>query len=394
MVEKRFRAFLADVAEKLFPDVDVEILSPESPPDWRKLGWKVGYILEEAHTGLQWWVTEEQGWDDLAGPFGENARLRKQSFTRWYADLLDDWSGQLGVPLNLESLRFRKMDLTAFEGRPLMEEEDWWSIRIGSDEAGFWTLIVSERFLRVFEEDVDSSPEPEPPWTFPELWDQLSDRARRDLLQTIGTDEGLLNHLGSLVVSGNLEYEVVARLMARQPQEKFERVVDERRNQLEGTGSGRRQQTLDRWRDDAITHLTRRVGEWLETEELPAERWKRRTREWDNYRLEVLEETFGEESWMTLWENLAPSDLNQILPRLDVSVLGRSLQKLSRPDRSDILSQFPQAIVEKLREPSRELNHREVLEAREKLYEKGRGVVESMDYELEGRWSTKDQEPD
>jgi hypothetical protein len=392
MVEKRFRSFLESVAQKLFPEEDVEILSPESPPDWRKLGWKVGYIIEEGHTGLQWWVTKETDWDELAGVFGANTRLRKQSFARWYGELLDEWAGDLGVPLNLESLKFRKMDMTAFEGRPLIEDEDWWSVRIGSDEAGYWTLLFTERFLCVFEQDVESSPEPDPPWTFLELWQELEDREARDLLQKIGTEEGLLNHLGSLVVAGNLDYEDVAQRMARQPREEFERVVDQRRNQLEGTGSGRRDQTLDRWRDDAITHLTQQVGEWLESGELPEERWKRRGREWDDYRRAMLEETFGEESWIQLWRNLDFTDLKQVLPRLEVSLLGRSLERLSRADRREILKRFPDSVVEKLLDRNPDVDHREVLETREELFEQGKSVIESMDYELEGLWNTKNNQ--
>jgi hypothetical protein len=380
------------VAEKLFPDDDVEILSPESPPDWRKLGWKAGYIVQDAHTGLQWWLTEEGNWGELSDPFGQSSRVRKQTFARWYGGLLNDLARELGVPLKLESLRFRKMDLTAFEGRPLIEDEDWWSVRIGSDSIGCWTLIVSERFLRVFEQDVESSPEPDPPWTFLELWEQLDDRRRRDLLQKIGTDEGLLNHLGSLVVAGVLDYETIANRMARQPREEFERVVDRRREELQGTGTGRRDQTLDRWRDDAVTHLTRRVGEWLESDELPEERWTGRVREWSKYRREVLEETFGGSSWVTLWESLSPTDRKQLLPRLNLSRLGTSLQGLSRADREELLERFPDNLAEKLRKGSFSGGRREVLEAREELYEQGKTVIQSMDYELEGRWSPGQEE--
>lgn len=125
MAADRFRTFLSTVEKKLFPDSETEVLSPESPPNRTRLGWKAGYILEEGHTGLQWWLTEDVHWDSLTAPFGSGSRQKKQSFTRWYGRLLDDLAGEVGVPLNLESLKHRRMDLAAFEGRPVIEEEDW-----------------------------------------------------------------------------------------------------------------------------------------------------------------------------------------------------------------------------------------------------------------------------
>lgn len=393
MASDRFRTFLSTVEEKLFPDRESEVLSPESPPDWTKLGWKVGYIVEEGHTGLQWWMTEEVHWDSLTESFGTSSRRKKQVFARWYGSLLEELAGDLGVPLNLESLKFRQMDLAAFEGRPLIEEEDWWIVRVGADDPGYWHLVLSERFLRVFDEDAEAASGPEPPWTFLELWGRLEDRGRRDLLQVIGDDEGLLNHLASLVVSGNLDAERLVGLMARQPREELERIVDRRRGKLDGASAGKRRQTLDRWREDAVDHLTQKLGHWLENEKLPVSRWKQYAGEWSRYRRDVLEETFGDGKWVALFEGLSERDLKQVAPRLDTDRLAISLSTLSRTQRRAVHEALPEALTQKIR--NREFSpsdEREVPEVREELFEQGRDVVAAMDYRLDGSWTLGETE--
>ncbi|MFB6345535.1 MAG: hypothetical protein ABEK50_07170, partial [bacterium] len=204
-----FRSFLNDVKERLFSEEDAVVLEPESPPNWTRLGWKTGWITEEAHTGLQWWLTEEHEWESLSAAFGQSRRQKNQSFSRWYSSLLDEYRRELGVPLKLDTVRWRQMDLEAFKGRPLIEEQDWWVVEIEGTRTGSWYVILSERFIAQFEEDVEDSPEPDPPWTFLELWDTIDSSQKQDVLNCIGTKTGLLNHLASLVLAGSLDLETL-----------------------------------------------------------------------------------------------------------------------------------------------------------------------------------------
>jgi hypothetical protein len=395
MASKRFNSFLSAVAKKLFPENNPEILAPESPPDWTRLGWKAGWIIEEGHTGLQWWVTEDVAWDPMTEQFGHTKLQKKETFARWYADLLDDFAHRLGKPLSLESLRYREMDLSAFEGRPLIEDEDWWVVTISTDASGAINLILSERFVRLFDEDVESSPEPEPPWTFLELWDQIGDRQRRDLLQQIGSRENLLNHLASLVVSGNLDLEILYALMPKRPREDLETIVDDRRSQLDSSSERQRQQTLDQWKETANSYLMDTVGDWLKQDELPTSRWKKFSGQWEDYRRSVLEDSFGSDRWRNLWDNLTDRDLKQVLPRIETDLLRRSLKYLDRGFRNKLLDDLPDSLSERLRESSTGKTGRmEALQARQEVFEEGRSLLESMGYDPEGRWSLEPRNDD
>lgn len=380
-----FRSFLSDVKERLFPDEPATVLEPESPPRWQRLGWKTGWIVEEAHTGLQWWVTDEHEWDDRSAAFGQTRRQKNQAFSRWYGSVLEDYRGELGVPLKLETVRWRQMDLGAFDGRPLIEEEDWWSVEFEAT-GGSWHLIFSERFVHVFEES-ESSSEPDPPWTFLELWERLAARRRRELLGAAGTDAGVLNHLAGLVLAGGLDAETLFNLLARQPAEDLREIIENRRETLGDLSEGHERQTLDRWRQDAVTFLTHRVGKWLLAGTLSGERWEPLRGEWVRYRENVLEGSFDDDTWVGLWKNFDKRDIERLVPRLNRETLSLSLVGIG----SDVREFFREALPERqlqllFEDPPASSERRDVLEAREAIHTQLREVLETLDYDLVGEF--------
>lgn len=383
-----FRDFLDDVKDRLFPDESATVLEPESPPNWKRLGWKTGWIVEEGHTGLQWWVTDEGQWDPLAEPFGQSKRQRNQAFSRWYKSLLDEYRRILGVPLKLESVRWRQMDMAAFEGRPLIEEEeDWWCVGFEGTRGGRWDLILSERFIQLFEEDTNRSPEPDPPWTFLELWQRIDPRGKRQLLGCIGTDTGLLNHLSALVIAGVFELDSVRKLMQRQPTEEFETVLNERRENLRGLSDEQKRQTVDQWKSDAINHLTERVGEWLMGEKLDGSEWSELRAEWKGYRENLLEGTFGDQAWVSLWRNLEDRDFERLVPRLKREELSLSFVGVVSDVKPLFETVFPDRRIELIfGNPPASSNRIEVLRARESVYGQLRSVLSSSDHDLVGEF--------
>lgn len=209
----------------------------------------------------------------------------------------------------------------------------------------------------------------------------------------VGDDRGLLNYLASLVVSGNLELERLYNLMHRQPWEDLEVVVDRRRSTLDGASTGKRHQTLDRWREDAVQHLTECLGEWLEEGDLPVTRWKKYKGEWNRYRRDVLEETFGDQPWVGLFQQISERDLKQIGPRLDTGILADSLVGLRPARRETVYETLPEPLVEKLQADHRSsVDRRDVLEGRKNVFEQGRDVVSSMYYPLDGSWSLQTED--
>lgn len=385
MPDETFRDFLGDVKNRLFSGESATVLDPESPPNWERLGWKTGWIVEESHTGLQWWLTEEREWETLSDPFGRSKRQKNQAFSRWYGSLLETYRSRLGVPLKLETVRWRQMDLAAFEGRPLIQEEDWWSIGFEGAGGAEWALIVSERFIRVFEESEDS-PEPEPPWTFLELWKQLDRGKKRELLECAGTDHGLLNHLSALVLSGSLELESLLEAMHRQPTEELRNVHRQRRKKLDDLTTGQERQTLNQWKTDALKFLTRQVGEWLKEGELSGSSWSEFRNDWIEYREDVLEGTFDDGAWIELWKNFHDRDLERIVPRLRRETLAISLQGLGSDLRSVFEEALPERQVTMIFDEARSTDDRmAVLKARESTYNQLRETIEKINYELKGK---------
>ncbi len=388
MSQKDFKSFLNHVSNKIHPINDVHISAPESPPDWSKLGWKEGWIVQESYTGLQWWMTEENDWEKLTAKLGNNRQQKTQTFIDWYTRTLKKIGQNKGLPVKLESIRWRRVDLEAIVDRPRIQDETWWEIEISDDALGSWFLILPQRFYHIFEEDEETVPaEAKPPWDFPELWNKLQQRGRRKLMEMIGPRRGLRNHLASLVIGGALEaHEIVSELPQR-PKEELQKTLRERREMLEKQSNRQRQQTLNQWTKDAKFYLTKKVGEWLEEEELKGTEWKKFATDWKQFRIQQLKEKFNPKKWNSLWTDLSDNDLKQLVPRLNFDQLAFASIKISESQRRRIagcLSDRKKSEFKKLSGRGPDLGR--ILAARKKIYEQAREFLDSQDYEPEGEF--------
>lgn len=388
MSQKDFKSFLNTVSDKIHPLDKVHISAPESPPDWDRLGWKVGWIIQEAYTGLQWWLAGEDDWEKLTAKLGNSRQQKTQTFINWYTKTLKSLGREKGLPIKLESVRWRRVDLEAIVDRPRIQDETWWEVSIGEDAFGNWNLILPQRFYHIFEEEeATERAKVKPPWDFTELWGKLDRRARRKLLELIGPRRGLRNHLASLIVGGALEAAEVVGQLPDRPTEELQETLGERRQMLEKQSNRQRQQTLNQWTEDARFYLTEKVGEWLEDETLKGPQWKKFSAEWNQFRIKQLKDKFERKQWTDLWENLSTADLKQLVPRLNFDQLGVASVKLPESQRNRIcecLSSRKQEEFKKL--SGREPDLGKVLKARRDIYKRARELLENQDFELDGEF--------
>lgn len=366
MSDKFFRDFLADFQEILHSDPGVRRTEPVSPPGWSKMGWLVGWIAEEGHTGIQFILTEEKTWPVLSRHWGSSRAQKSQVFSDRYASLLKDLGSELGKPVSLKSLKWRKVDLEAFPGRELVENQQWWRIDFESRRMGTWHFLFPDRFYGLFE-DKNTTIFPEPPWQFSELWKQLSKKLQRQLLQRLGRDRNNLNHLAGLVASGVLEGGFVRETLARNPSEEFEQALQERQELLQSKSSQSRRRTQNQWKKDANKHLTQQVGTWLEENELAGSPWQLHEQEWKDYRQEQREARYSTTIWKEFWKRLNDDQLKQLVPRLDDALLARASAQLPASLRKEIAEHARPELARQLRDDSPACSREQVYRAREKL---------------------------
>lgn len=381
MSKARFKSFLRRVREGVHPLESATIVDPESPPDWEGLGWKVGWIVEESYSGLQWWLTGADDWEKLTASLGNNRGQKTQTFLDWYSKVLTDLSSDLGVPLDLETIRWRQVDLTALVDRPRIVEETWWQVSITDDDLGTWTIILPQRFYHLFEEDETGPDEAQPPWVFPELWEQLKLRQKRRLLELIGPERGLRNHLASLILADELEPAEIRENLPRQPWEELKRTLEERRSILESQESRQKKQTLGSWKHDARLYLAKQVGEWLESGELAGEGWGGFESDWEQFRLDQLSSRFGDPEWAELWGEFTNAELRQLVPRVDPDKLARSAVQLDESQRSRLhehLSADGRRRLERV--VSEQIEDNKKLKAREQVFEQVKKLAEKRDF--------------
>lgn len=385
MAREDFREFLQSVEKKFFPSGRVRLLDPVSPPRWNRLGWKVGWLVEEANTGLQWWLADENQRRVLRSRLKERELPRVRSFSSWYGALLRRTSRSLGKPLRLDSVRWRKMDLRAVGGRESVQRRDWWCVKLSQPDGLQLALVLPDAFYRCFEPREAGGDIP-PPWSFPELWEESSPGARRKLLEKIGTTEGLLNHLASLVLANRLPFSELEETLLLHPKNLLREKLQEKRSRLEKSGSAQRSRTLDKWCRQANHRLVHQVGQWLRDGALRGAMWRRAREAWDQYERRKLEDRFGRGAWGDFWRNLSSSDLRQIVPRLAFEALKTSLVDTHADVRDAVRDSLPSERRSELEEPAGDVSPLGVYQARQEIFRQGKQLLENMDYTPEGEW--------
>jgi len=358
--------FLAELQEILQLDPGVQRTESVFPPEWSKLGWRVGWVIGENYTEIQFLLTEEEHWPILTESWGTGRTQKQQVFSERYSKLLRNLAAELGKPLSLESLKWRKVDLGAFPGREEIEKQRWWRIDFESRRMGTWNFIVPDRFYGLFDHE-DSVVLPEPPWEFSELWKTLSDTARRQLLEQLGLRRQHLNHLAGLVACGNLDSEFIGKALARNPGEEFEQALIERKELLQSK-SGRAQKRIqNRWKKHANRVLAETTGQLLEDEILSGSLWETRLQEWKDYRQTLREARYGISIWMKFWKQFSDEQLKQMVPRLNDSLLADASVQLPSSFRENLATHARPELARKLREDSPSISREQVFKAREKL---------------------------
>ncbi|GEM_PF-3888399 len=370
MAEKELRSFLNHMRAKLYPEPEAKVTDPHSPPLWKRLGWKVGWIIEESYTGIQWCLTDEENWEKLTSHLGNNRQQKTQMFVNWYSRTLKKLADNFGVPLRLESIRWRQIDLSAIVNRPRIQDETWWEISFTDDELGTWYLIIPQRFHHLFEEEETAPAQARPSWHFSELWKKLEDRQCRRLLELIAPHRGLRNHVAALIIGGVLESENVFEHLPATPSGELKTALHKRRRMLDKQTNRQREQTLKQWAKDADFYLTRKLGKWLEEEKLKGEGWQKYRADWKQFRIKQLEKNYGADNWRQFWKQFDDQDLKHIVPRLNFEQLSRAAIKLSEKQRSRIAGELPAQQQEKFKKmsargPDREL----ILKARQEIHE-------------------------
>ena len=381
MSDRVLRSFLANLGEMLQPDYSVRRTQLISPPEWKKLGWRVGWILEERNTGIQFLLTKEEHWPVLSGSWGSNRRQKKQVFSGSYSKILNNLASKQGKPLSLKSSKWRKADLAVFPGRQEIENQRWWRVDFECPRVGTWNFVVSDRFYGVFDHENSLNP-PEPPWKFSELWKTLADRERLQLLEQLELCRNNLNHLASLVASGVLEFELIQENIARHPAEEFEQALLERQQLLQSKTERARKQTRHRWKKDANKALIQQTGQLLEEGALTGSTWKARQREWQEYREKQRESRFSTSNWKQLWKKFSDEQLKQIVPRLNDSLFADASVQLPSSLREKIAQYARPELAQRLRDHSPEISRDQVFEARETLISDLQQWIQRFDLDI------------
>ena len=393
MGETDFSNFMKMVTRKLHPRPDSGLVLPESPPRWENLGWMVGWIVQEAYTGLQWWITDEDAWEELTRDLGADKQQKTQVFIDWYVKRLKKVGREFGVPVRLESVRWRRIDFREITDRPKIKEGDWWHGVIGEEsKLGAWHLIVPERFYRLFEPETEESA-PQLPWYFDELWEKLSSAARRRLLEELGRERGQINHLASLVAAGALDFEDIVSKLPRNPRAEFEESLAERKELLSTQSASARRQTQKGWKQDAGRYLVKRVGELLQEGRLAGEQFKSFASEWRQYKLQLLRRKFGGSRWKKMWDSLDEKQLKQLVPRLDFSSLISASSRLGAHQRGRIATALPDRQSEQFEKSSEGTREpEEIFKARQKIYNQAQDIFEKMNITPPEEWQQKSSE--
>ena len=380
-------------ARKLHPRPDSGLTLPTLPPGWEKMGWMVGWIVQEAYTGLQWWVTDEEAWEELTRDLGVDKQQKTQVFIDWYVKKLKKVGREFGVPVRLESVRWRRIDFREITDRPKIKEGDWWEGIIGEkSKLGSWHLIVPERFYRLFEPETEESV-PQLPWYFDELWEKLASEARRRLLEEMGRDKGQINHLASLIAAGSLKLEEIASNLPRHPRGELEEALAERKEILSSQSERSRRQTQKGWKQDAGKYLIKRVGEMFEEGRLAGEQFKSFASEWRQYKLQLLRRKFGGSRWKKMWDSLDEKQLKQLVPRLDFSSLISASSRLGAHQRGRIATALPDRQSEQFEKSSEGTREpEEIFKARQKIYNQAQDIFEKMNITPPEEWQQKSSE--
>ncbi len=375
------------VSRKIYPDSSLEIEDPLSPPRWQELGWRVGWIIEEGYTGLQWWVTSEEGFEELTGNLGEDNQQKTQMFVNWYVKRLKQLGRKLGVPVRLESVRWRRIDFRAISDRPRLAEKDWWQVGVSGDLDQSWQVLLPDRFMVLFDEEKEVVKQARLPWKFSKLWEQLSESCRTKLLRKIGTHRGSLNHLAGLIAAGTLKREDVLEYLPANPRSELEELLAGRKEKLVDQNKKVRRQTEKKWKEDAEVFLAKQVGGWLEEGALSGEGWESCSREWEKYRLGLLQKKYSTEKWKKMWQSLSAADIQQLVPRLDFRSLVVSFAGLEAHVRAEISEALPQEKRKQFLRTSEGSHPPEnIFGGRQKIYRQGKKILKKSDIEIEGNW--------
>ncbi|MGM0381160.1 MAG: hypothetical protein ACQEP7_04170 [bacterium] len=382
-----FSNFTKMVARKLHPRPHAKISSPQSPPRWEDLGWMVGWIVQEGYTGLQWWVTQEEKWEELTQDLGRSKQQKTQVFINWYVKRLKKIGREFGVPVRLESVRWRRIDFREIIDRPKIKEGDWWQVVIGEEsKIGSWHLVVPERFYRLFEPELEES-SLQLPWFFDDVWTRLLTAGKRQLLEELSREKGQVNHLASLIAAGSLKMEEIAEFLPRNPRQELENALEERRQLLASKSERSRRQTQQAWKQDAGRYLVKKMGELLEEGRLGGEQFKSFAADWEQYQLDLLRRKYGGSRWKRLWSSLDGEKLKQLIPRLNFQDLISASTRLGARQRGRIAAALPEHKGEQFEKSSEGTRKpEEILTARKKIYNQSKEIFKKMNIEPPEEW--------
>lgn len=390
MPGRDFQGFMKMMARKIYPASDFQVSQPQSPPNWQEIGWQVGWIIEESYTGLQWWVTSEEGWEELSAELGSDNQQKTQTFVNWYVKRLKQVGRKYGVPVRLESVRWRRIDFRAIADRPRIVDGNWWQVTVDGQLEPVWQVLLPGRFLKLFEKEEKPVSQARLPWKFSELWEKLSADCRTRVMQKIGPEIGLLNHLAGLIAAGTLKQEEIFENIQSTPFGELKEILERRRAMLKKQEGKARRQTVDKWKEDAELFLAKRVGDWLEEGSLRGEGWKSCNLEWQKYRLRLLRDKYSTEKWKKMWQSLSDKDLRQLIPRLDFKALSPAFSGLAAHVRASVGQILPDSEKNRFKKASEgSYPPEQIFAAREKIYKQGKNFLKKSDFELDGDWELK-----
>ncbi len=349
---KQFRQFFHDLQNKLSVSGNSSPPAPHSPPDWQRLDWQVGWVIEEKRTGLHWLFARADQWEKLTSNLGTNRQQKTAVLAGCYEQLLMEFNSALAVSLEVESIRWRRTNFSDLANRSQITRLTWWQLSFSADTGGQWNYLFPDQFFQLFDDSSSlTSDGLLPPWKFTWFWKQLTTRNKRCLLQLFVSDKGLKNHLVSLVVAGRLPLTDLKINLSDSLFSEFERDISRRQAQLHRLSVSQQQQTAKRWALTAEAQLVDQLGRALETGRLSGPGWQGYQKDWKAYRVQQLELQYDDKSWGELWLEIPEERLQQLLPRFSFHRLALAFSGVDEQFRDKIkqhLSSRCQAELEDL----------------------------------------------